>query len=93
MNQTQIKEENMIINVLKGAGISLLTTVILLIIFSLLFLKGYVFEKCLDTTILKFENKLQYNLPSGKKRGFAISLARKPLFSLGNVCSRENVFV
>mgnify|MGYP000300040054 CR=1 FL=1 len=36
MNQTQIKEENMIINVLKGAGISLLMTVILLIIFSLL---------------------------------------------------------
>lgn len=33
-----------------------------------------------DTTILKFENKLQYNLPSGKKRGFADSLARKPLF-------------
>lgn len=32
------------------------------------------------TTILKFENKLQYNLPSGKKRGFADSLARKPLF-------------
>ena len=36
MNQTQIKEENMIINVLKGAGISLLMTVILLIVFSLL---------------------------------------------------------
>ena len=31
--------------------------------------------------MLKFENKLQYNLPSGKKRGFAESLARKSLFN------------
>ncbi len=52
MNQTQIKEENMIINVLKGAGISLLTTVILLIIFSLLLTYTNIQENVINPVII-----------------------------------------
>ena len=52
MNQTKIKEENMIINVLKGAGISLLTTVILLIIFSLLLTYTNIQENVINPVII-----------------------------------------
>ncbi len=52
MNQTQIKEENMIINVLKGAGISLLMTVILLIIFSLLLTYTNIQENVINPVII-----------------------------------------
>lgn len=52
MNQTQIKEENMIINVLKGASISLLTTVILLIIFSLLLTYTNIQENVINPVII-----------------------------------------
>lgn len=52
MNQTQIKEENMIINVLKGAGISLLTTVILLIIFSLVLTYTNIQENVINPVII-----------------------------------------
>lgn len=52
MNQTQIKEENMIINVLKGACISLLTTVILLIIFSLLLTYTNIQENVINPVII-----------------------------------------
>ena len=52
MNQTQIKEENMIINVLKGAGIALLTTVILLIIFSLLLTYTNIQENVINPVII-----------------------------------------
>lgn len=52
MNQTQIKEENMIINVLKGAGISLLMTVILLIIFSLLLTYTNIQENLINPVII-----------------------------------------
>ena len=52
MNQIQIKEENMIINVLKGAGISLLTTVILLIIFSLLLTYTNIQENVINPVII-----------------------------------------
>ena len=44
------------------------------------------------TTILKFENKLQYNLPSGKKKRFCDKPRAQTSFSLGNVCSREMCF-
>ena len=46
-----------------------------------------------EITTLKFENKLRYNLPSGKKRGFADSLARKPLFHSAMFVQEEHVFV
>lgn len=52
MNHTQIKEENMIINILKGAGISLLTTVILLIIFSLLLTYTNIQENVINPVII-----------------------------------------
>lgn len=52
MNQTQIKEENIIINVLKGAGISLLMTVILLIIFSLLLTYTNIQENVINPVII-----------------------------------------
>lgn len=52
MNQTQIKEENMIINVLKGAGISLLMTVILLIVFSLLLTYTNIQENVINPVII-----------------------------------------
>ena len=52
MNQKQIKEENMIINVLKGAGISLLMTVILLIIFSLLLTYTNIQENVINPVII-----------------------------------------
>ena len=52
MNQTQIKEENMIINVLKGAGISLLMTVIFLIIFSLLLTYTNIQENGINPVII-----------------------------------------
>lgn len=52
MNQTQIKEENMIINILKGAGISLLMTVALLIIFSILLTYTNIQENVINPVII-----------------------------------------
>lgn len=52
MNHTQIKEENMIINILKGAGISLLMTVALLIIFSILLTYTNIQENVINPVII-----------------------------------------
>ena len=38
-----------------------------------------------ETAMLKFENKLQYNLPSGKKKRFCGKPRAQTSFSLGNV--------
>ncbi len=53
------------------------------------FVRIYKFYKA---TILEFENKLQYNLPSGKKRGFAYSL-RANLFFTRQCLFKRNIFV
>ena len=45
------------------------------------------------TTILKFENKLQYNLPSGKKKRFCDKPARKPLFHSAMFVQEKCIFV
>lgn len=52
MNHTQVKEETSIINILKGIGISLLVTVILLIIFSVLLTYTNIQENFIDPVII-----------------------------------------